>query len=159
MSTPDIPMAVNVQENEISGNLNSSMLLNFLMGKSPLLHTYVDQVFTLWYMEEPYTFTVSSSIDLKRKMSRMCSTVSKKPMNLNRCIVLAAISALYFLYFLDFIMEWYDLDWVVVINGDTRESIFLATMGDGLQWTLALSIFLQNSLLIISDGLLVGQHC
>ncbi|PPQ95064.1 hypothetical protein CVT25_002015 [Psilocybe cyanescens] len=31
MSTPDIPVPVNVQENEISGNLNGSMLLNFLM--------------------------------------------------------------------------------------------------------------------------------
>ncbi|PPQ83556.1 LOW QUALITY PROTEIN: hypothetical protein CVT25_006792 [Psilocybe cyanescens] len=81
--------------------------------------------------------------------------ISKKPANLNHCIVLSAISVLYILCFLDFIVEWYYLDWEVVITGDTRESIFLATVGNGLEWAFVLSGFLENFLLIISDGLLV----
>ncbi|PPQ83551.1 hypothetical protein CVT25_006865, partial [Psilocybe cyanescens] len=82
---------------------------------------------------------------------------SKKPANLNRRIVLSAISVLYLLCFLDFIVEWYYLDWEVVITGDTRESIFLATVGNGLEWAFVLSGFLENFLLIISDGLLVWR--
>ncbi|PPQ90614.1 hypothetical protein CVT25_006684 [Psilocybe cyanescens] len=113
MSTPDIPIPVNVQENEISTGLNNSMLFNFLMEPQ----TYVSQAFTLWYMEEQCTFTVGSSINLGKKLS-------KKPANLNRLIVLSAISVLYLLCLLEFIVQWYYLDWVVVIAGDTQESIF-----------------------------------
>ncbi|PPQ92897.1 hypothetical protein CVT25_010452 [Psilocybe cyanescens] len=114
MSTPDIPFPVNVQENQIRANLNSSMLLNFLM-------------------------------------------VSKKPVNSNHCIVLSAISVLYCLCFLYFAVQWYYLDWVLVVNGDTRESIFLATVVDGLDWIWVLCGFLANSMFIISDGLLIWR--
>ncbi|PPQ74132.1 hypothetical protein CVT25_003590 [Psilocybe cyanescens] len=69
----------------------------------------------------------------------------------------ALISVLYLLCFLYFITEWYYLDWVVVINGHTRESIFWVTVGNGLQWVFVLNDFLQNSLLIISDGLLIWR--
>ncbi|PPQ91334.1 hypothetical protein CVT25_003767 [Psilocybe cyanescens] len=127
MSTPDIPYPVNVQENEISANLNSSMLLNFLMG-----------IYTMVYGGTMYLY------------------LFKKPANLNRLIVLSAISVLYILCSLFFIVQWYYLDWVVVVNGDTRESIFWATE-DGVEWTWILGIFLQNSMLIISDGLLIWR--
>ncbi|PPQ92899.1 hypothetical protein CVT25_010454 [Psilocybe cyanescens] len=128
MSTPDVPFSINVQENEISGNLNSSMLFNFLMG-----------IYTMVYGGTMYLY------------------LSKKPTNSNRHIILSAISLLYLLCLLDFVVEWYYLNWTIVITGDTRESIFLATVGGGLPWTWILSDFLQNSLLIISDGLLIWR--
>ncbi|PPQ87547.1 hypothetical protein CVT25_008472 [Psilocybe cyanescens] len=84
MSSPDIPIPLNVQENQISGNLNSSMLLNFLMG-------------------------------------------------------------------------WYFLDWVVVINGDTRESIFSGGLGESPQWIWVLSDFLVTSSFVVADGLLIWR--
>ncbi|PPQ93632.1 hypothetical protein CVT25_000818 [Psilocybe cyanescens] len=128
MSTPGIPFPVNVQENQISANLNSSMFLNFLMG-----------IYTMVYGGTMYLY------------------LSKKPANLNRLIVLSTISVLYLICFLYFIVQWYFLDWVVVVNGDTRESIFLSTVGDGLEWTWILNDFLQISMFIISDGLLIWR--
>ncbi|PPQ90612.1 hypothetical protein CVT25_006682 [Psilocybe cyanescens] len=86
----------------------------------------------------------------------MSPTVSKKPENFNRRIVISTISVLYLLCFFDFIVQWYYLTWTIVINGDTRESIFLGTV-DGPQWTSVLSAFLENSLLIVSDGLLIWR--
>ncbi|PPQ94507.1 hypothetical protein CVT25_014161 [Psilocybe cyanescens] len=61
----------------------------------------------------------------------MCPKVSNKPASLNRRIVISTISVLYLLCFFDCIVEWYYLDWVVVINGDTRESIFFGKCGGG----------------------------
>ncbi|PPQ94732.1 hypothetical protein CVT25_007697 [Psilocybe cyanescens] len=119
MSTPDIPIPVNIKDDEIGANLNSSMLLNFLMG-------------TMY----------------------LCLT--KKLVNSNRYVALSAISVLYLLCFLYFIVEWYYLDWAIVMNGDTRESIFLATE-DGLPWAWILSGFAENSLFIVSDGLLIWR--
>ncbi|PPQ94166.1 hypothetical protein CVT25_003751 [Psilocybe cyanescens] len=83
--------------------------------------------------------------------------LSKKPANSNHCIVHTAISMLYFLCFLNFIMDWYYINWTIVTNGNTRESMFLATVGDGLEWISILNNVLQNSLLIISDGLLIWR--
>ncbi|PPQ88043.1 hypothetical protein CVT25_000870 [Psilocybe cyanescens] len=83
--------------------------------------------------------------------------LSKKPANLNRRIVLSAISVLYFLCFLEFIIDWYYINWTIVTNGNTRESIFWGTVGYGLEWIWVLNDFLQNSLLIISDGLLIWR--
>ncbi|PPQ81461.1 hypothetical protein CVT25_013364 [Psilocybe cyanescens] len=114
MSTPDIPIPVNVQENEISASLNASMLFNFIM-------------------------------------------VSKKPANINRHIIIWTITALYLLCFLNLIVEWYLLNWTIVISGDTREAIFVGTVGDGLQWAFILNNILQNSLFIVSDGLLIWR--
>ncbi|PPQ82444.1 hypothetical protein CVT25_007242, partial [Psilocybe cyanescens] len=80
-----------------------------------------------------------------------------KPANLNCRIVLSAISVLYFLCFSEFIIDWYYINWTIVTNGNMRESIFLGTVGYGLEWTWVLNDFLQNSLLIISDGLLIWR--
>ncbi|PPQ80969.1 hypothetical protein CVT25_014718 [Psilocybe cyanescens] len=85
----------------------------------------------------------------------MSPKVSKKPTSLNRRIVISTISVLYLLCFADFIVEWYYLDWVVVINGDTRESIFWGSVGEGPQWIFVLNDFLQISSFIVADGLLV----
>ncbi|PPQ95691.1 hypothetical protein CVT25_000788 [Psilocybe cyanescens] len=128
MSTPDIPIPVNVQENEISGNLNSSMLLNFLMG-----------IYTMVYGGTMYIY------------------LSKKPANSNRCIILSAVSVMYFLCLLDFIIQWYYIDWTIVTNGNTRESIFWVTVEDSLEWISILNDFLQNFVFIISDGLLIWR--
>ncbi|PPQ81329.1 hypothetical protein CVT25_015085 [Psilocybe cyanescens] len=99
------------EESNISSNLNSSMLFNFLM-------------------------------------------VSKKSANMNRRIILSAISVLYLLCFFNFIFQWYILDWSVVINGDTRKSVFIATV-EGPHWAFVLTVFLVYSLFIVSDGLLI----
>ncbi|PPQ90918.1 hypothetical protein CVT25_007845 [Psilocybe cyanescens] len=127
MFTPDIPIPVNVQEGTISANLNSSMLFNFLMG-----------IYTMVYGGTMYLY------------------LSKKPANPNRRVVLSAISVLYLLCFLNFIVEWYYLDWTTVTTGDTRQSIFLETV-DGIQWIWILNLFLENFLFIISDGLLIWR--
>ncbi|PPQ94135.1 hypothetical protein CVT25_007891 [Psilocybe cyanescens] len=128
MSTPEIPIPVNVQETQINANLNSSMLLNFLMG-----------IYTMVYGATIYIY------------------LSKKPENFNRRIIIPTISALYLLCFFNLIVQWYYLTWIIVVNGDSRESIFLGTV-DGLQWIAVLTDLLENSLLIISDGLLVDME-
>ncbi|PPQ90924.1 hypothetical protein CVT25_007851 [Psilocybe cyanescens] len=64
----------------------------------------------------------------------MYISLSKKPANLNHRIVLSAISMLYFLCFLEFIIDWYYINWTIVTNGNTRESIFLGIVGDGHEW-------------------------
>ncbi|PPQ84812.1 hypothetical protein CVT25_015158 [Psilocybe cyanescens] len=127
MSKPDTPIPVNAKVNVIGASLNTSMLFNFLMG-----------IYTMVYGGTMYLY------------------LSKKPANSKRHIVLSAISVLYLLCFLDFIVQWYYLDWVVVINGDTRESIFSGTV-NGLQWISVLSTILASSLLIVSDSLLIWR--
>ncbi|PPQ85904.1 hypothetical protein CVT25_014750 [Psilocybe cyanescens] len=52
----------------------------------------------------------------------------------NHRIVLSPMSLLYLLCFSEFIVQWYFLNWVIVSNGDTRESIFLETVGGGPPW-------------------------
>lgn len=79
-----------------------------------------------------------------------------KPANANGRIVLSLISALYVLCLADFAVNWYFLDWVVVTNGDTRDSIFLATVG-GVQWLFILNNILYYCLFMIADGLLVSN--
>ncbi|PPQ82850.1 hypothetical protein CVT25_009221 [Psilocybe cyanescens] len=102
---------------------------------------FIDQEYTLWSTPEPCGFTV----------------VSKKAENTNRRIVLSVISVLYLICFSDFIFQWYFLDWFVVVNGDTRESIFFGTLGGGPAWMGVLNTFLFYSLLIVSDGLLIWR--
>ncbi|PPQ80388.1 hypothetical protein CVT25_001705 [Psilocybe cyanescens] len=127
MSVVDPSFPIVVEERYISANLNSSMLFNFLMG-----------IYTMIYGGVMYIY------------------LSRKPANTNHRIVLSAISVLYFLSFLNFVNEWYYLDWTFAINGATRESIFIATGGDGSKWSWVFSNLLIYSLFIISDGLLVG---
>lgn len=80
---------------------------------------------------------------------------SKKSANTNCCVVLMAISVLYLLSFIDFIVEWYFLDWVIVVNGDTRNSMFWSSLG-GPTWIIVFDNVVFNSSFVVSDGLLVS---
>ncbi|PPQ81330.1 LOW QUALITY PROTEIN: hypothetical protein CVT25_015086 [Psilocybe cyanescens] len=132
------------EEREISSNLNSSMLFNFLM-----VFIFADT--TIHHHEFTH---LHNGIRWDDVYSTMSHTVSKKSANMNRRIILSAISILYLICFSNFITQWYILDLSVVINGDTRQSIFIATEF-GPVWIFVLTVFLLYSLLIVSDGLLV----
>lgn len=81
--------------------------------------------------------------------------VTKKPTSVNRRVVLIAISALYLLAIVNLILEWYFVNWSLVVNGDTRESIFWSSLR-GPSWFGSLYSFLLDASLVVSDGLLVG---
>ncbi|PPQ95158.1 hypothetical protein CVT25_013303 [Psilocybe cyanescens] len=84
--------------------------------------------------------------------------VSKKSANVNRRIVLSAISLLYVLCFSQLLVQWYSLHWTFVTNGSTRETIFLGTVGEDPQWIFVLSSLLLYSLVLVPDGLLVDME-
>ncbi|PPQ90323.1 hypothetical protein CVT25_007725 [Psilocybe cyanescens] len=107
MSTPDIPISVDVQRGIIDASINASMLLNFLMG-----------IYTMVYAGTVYLY------------------ISKKAAH--------------------FIVQWYFLDLTVVVDGDTRESIFFGTLLVP-QWISELSDLLFYSTLMVSDGLLIWR--
>ncbi|PPQ85449.1 hypothetical protein CVT25_006286 [Psilocybe cyanescens] len=83
--------------------------------------------------------------------------MSKKPASVNRRIVLSAISTLHLLCLSQFILEWYSIDMNVVVNGDTRETIFVSTMEGGPPWAWVFSVFLTYSSIVVSDGLLIWR--
>ncbi|PPQ95162.1 hypothetical protein CVT25_013307 [Psilocybe cyanescens] len=70
--------------------------------------------------------------------------MSKKPANVNRRVVLSAISALYLLCLSQFIEQWCSIDLDVVINGDTRETIYVSTVEGGPPWVWISCIVLIN---------------
>lgn len=72
-------------------------------------------------------------------------------------MVLTTISVLYLLSFVDFIFQWYFLDWAFVANGDTRDSIFGASLGGPL-WLQAIDQLIQNASIVVADVLLVGLY-
>ncbi|PPQ85447.1 hypothetical protein CVT25_006284 [Psilocybe cyanescens] len=76
---------------------------------------------------------------------------------MNRRVVLSAISALYLLCLSEFIMQWHSIDLDVVVNGDTRETIFVSTMEGGPPWAWVFSVFLFYSSFVVSDGLLIWR--
>lgn len=84
-------------------------------------------------------------------------TVSRRSSNANRRVVSITISVLYLFGFVNFILQWYILDWDVVRNGDTRDSVYWASI-EGQSWFSLVGAFLPDSSLLISDGLLVGLH-
>lgn len=95
------------------------------------------------------------SLILNRQKWMTWFPVSRKPSSWSRCVVLTAISVLYMLCFLEFIFQWYFLDWCIVFNGETRDSMFWTSVSGPL-WLITINEFLQNFAFIISDGLLVG---
>ncbi|PPQ72177.1 LOW QUALITY PROTEIN: hypothetical protein CVT25_008818 [Psilocybe cyanescens] len=139
MSTTDIPIPVNVQDGIIRANLNSSMLLNVLMALQA--HVHWSGIYSLVYAGTMYLY--------------VSKKISHSP---NHRIVLSAMSLLYLLCFSEFVVQWYFLNWAIVSNGDTRESIFLETVGGGPPWIFVLDDFLFFAALIVSDGLLVGNY-
>lgn len=83
--------------------------------------------------------------------------VSKRSANLNRRIILSAISLLYLLALGDFIIEWYYLNLAVVTNGDTRKSIFISTLEGGSPWIFILDDCFYYGVFLVSDMLLVSK--
>ncbi|PPQ79586.1 hypothetical protein CVT25_003467 [Psilocybe cyanescens] len=128
MSTPEVSIPVDVEKDIIGANLNSSMLLNFLMG-----------VYTMVYAGTMYLY-------LSKKAG---SSISRT--------VLSAISVLYLLCVSEFVIQWFFLDLTIVDNGDTRESIFFQTLGGSPDWIILLSDFQFYSALMVSDGLLIWR--
>ncbi|PPQ91386.1 hypothetical protein CVT25_004153 [Psilocybe cyanescens] len=116
-----------VEKRIISANLNGSGLQIFLMA-----------VYTVVYGTTMYLY------------------LSKTSANSNRRIVLSAISVLYLLVFLQTLAQWYSLYWIVVTNGKTQQSIFLATL-EQPRWIEVLSDFGINSSFIVADGLLIWR--
>uniref|UniRef100_A0A8H7XVV4 Uncharacterized protein n=1 Tax=Psilocybe cubensis TaxID=181762 RepID=A0A8H7XVV4_PSICU len=72
-------------------------------------------------------------------------------------IVISAISVLYFLCFLDCLLQWYFLNFLIVSNGDTRESIFNWIIVGGKRWMWVLNNFLFYCLFVVSDVLLIWR--
>ncbi|KAH9480014.1 hypothetical protein JR316_0006611 [Psilocybe cubensis] len=120
--------SVSVQESIISANINSSILLTLLMG-----------VYTMVYGGTVYVY------------------LNEKPLNTSRRVVLSAISALYILAVLDFVLEWYFLNVTLMVHGDTREDIFRATLMDVPLWLAIIFECIQDFMLVISDGLLIWR--
>lgn len=75
-----------------------------------------------------------------------------------RVIVVTAMTALYFLSLAMLGVNWYFLSTVVVNNGDSRNSIFMAftkTPGRGSGWVNETKLFLGNIAFPVCDGLSV----
>lgn len=81
--------------------------------------------------------------------------MSKETANLNRRVILSAISALYTLCLAVFIIQWYFLNLSIVVDGDTRASIFDSTLEGGPVWISVLYQSLAFAVFIVSDALLV----
>ncbi|PPQ83689.1 hypothetical protein CVT25_006146 [Psilocybe cyanescens] len=142
MSTSSFPNSVTVQEGVISSTLNGSLLFNFLIGAFHTCHFInivnlcTSGVYTMVYIQTMYRY------------------LHKQIANINRRIVLAAISTLYLLALSNPVLQWYLLNLQIVLNGGTRESIFIVTLEGGPRGLLALNAFLFYSSFIVSDGLL-----
>lgn len=74
---------------------------------------------------------------------------------MSRHIILSTIAMLYLFCFCNFILQWRFLDWSVLVNGADRNSIFQSTVVPP-QIVELLSTFFVDSLIVASDGLLVG---
>ncbi|PPQ74317.1 hypothetical protein CVT25_000710, partial [Psilocybe cyanescens] len=117
-----------IQQSVIGASLNLSMFLNFIMG-----------IYTMMYIGTMYLY------------------FSRKPANTHRCGILYSISMLYLLCMIVFVIQWYYLDFAIVINGDTKESIFNATIEGGPVWIFVFFQFFFYSVFIVSDELLIWQ--
>lgn len=117
----------------------------------------MSQAYTPWYTLEPCIFVVRSIFVLVSYGPMLFLTASKMVVSVNRRILLWSISALYFVCFTEFIIQWYTLDLEIVTNGSTRESIFISIVDGGSRWIRVFMDFLRYSCLMLSDGLLVGS--
>ncbi|PPQ80734.1 hypothetical protein CVT25_001854 [Psilocybe cyanescens] len=144
MSTTPPILPISLQESIVSDNLNCTILLSFLMG-----------LYTMVYAGTMYLYRMSSCIQIVA-VNADRAAVSQKATNSNHYVVLPTISMLYLLSMSTFIIQWYTLDWAVVINGDTRLSMFLSTLAGGPAWTFVVTDVLFYSVIIVSDGLLVS---
>lgn len=108
-------------------------------------------------MAERYTFTVCSSIPNVGPKIITSLSGSKNPSNQNRRVVLTTISVLYVFAFVNFILQWYLLNWSYITNGETRDTMFRAILLSPSR-VEAIIEFLEDFLLVVSDGLLVCNH-
>ncbi|KDR71346.1 hypothetical protein GALMADRAFT_144032 [Galerina marginata CBS 339.88] len=70
-----------------------------------------------------------------------------------RRTVISSITLLYFLDIIMFGIQWYALEWVFVLNGETRESSFIA-IGTPPGWALLLATIGSCYMVVIADGLM-----
>ncbi|KAH9475588.1 hypothetical protein JR316_0012705 [Psilocybe cubensis] len=77
--------------------------------------------------------------------------------NLNSSLLLNFLMALYLLSLSNFMVTWYFTDWAFVLHGQTRESIFVNTLENVPTWIVVVEDLFTNSLLVISDGLLIWR--
>uniref|UniRef100_A0A8H7XXB6 Uncharacterized protein n=1 Tax=Psilocybe cubensis TaxID=181762 RepID=A0A8H7XXB6_PSICU len=129
MSIPDITFPAKVENYTIGGELNSSVLQNCMMG-----------IYTMVYGVTMYVCT-----------SRLASR--KGP---GSWTVLTAISALYWINFLNFIVDWYLLYLSFIRSASTKASIF-SSMLDIPKALDVLTSMIEPFLIGISDGLLIWR--
>lgn len=55
-----------------------------------------------------------------------------------------------------FVIEWYYLDLAIIVDGNSRGSIFDSTLNGGPLWVFILHQILFFGVFIVSDGLLVS---
>ncbi|PPQ80731.1 hypothetical protein CVT25_001851 [Psilocybe cyanescens] len=129
MSVPveDLP-SLSRQISTISANLNSSMALNFLMG-----------IYTMVYAGTMYLY------------------LSRKGAHAHRRVVISAITVLYLISFFIFVLEWFFLEFSFVTNGDSRVTIFVASVEGGPFWAFVILEILTFALFVISDALLIWR--
>lgn len=109
-------------------------------------------IYTMVYGGTVYIYSTCSHSQFEKIFTEFA--VTKKPANTNRRMVLIAISVLYMLSFVYFIFEWYFVDWSLVVNGESRDSMFWSTLGAPI-WCDGFESFLFDASLVVSDGLLV----
>ncbi|KAH9478963.1 hypothetical protein JR316_0009426 [Psilocybe cubensis] len=127
MSQPSLIELVKVENYALSSILNASMLYNFLMG-----------IYTIVYAGTLYVY------------------LSKRSSSTGRWIVLTCISALYVFSVVNFILHWTFLSRVFIAHGDTKTSIFLASLVNPA-WFDITDELCQGLPLVISDALLTWR--
>ncbi|KAH9474203.1 hypothetical protein JR316_0008606 [Psilocybe cubensis] len=65
-------------------------------------------------------------------------------------------SSMTFNLLMDFSLQWYYLNWSIVVNGSTRNSIFVASLSSPT-WLHIFNEFLFNLLFVVSDALLIWR--
>ncbi|PPQ93053.1 hypothetical protein CVT25_011929 [Psilocybe cyanescens] len=118
---------VSVQISVVSNQVNSIMTQSFLMG-----------FYSMVYFSTLYLY------------------LSKRGPKTQRRIIVIAISMLYVMCALIFSMNWYSLNWAIVDNGETRESMFIGSV-QAPTWTFITYVILQFSLPIVADSLLIWR--
>ncbi|PPQ95161.1 hypothetical protein CVT25_013306 [Psilocybe cyanescens] len=120
-------------------------------------------------MPEPHTSVsvhvqeviISASLNVSMLFNFLM--VSKKPASVNRRFVLSAISALHLLCLSQFIVQWYFIDLDIVINGDTRETIYVSTVEGGPNWVWiwrCYHVWGQSSrIILVPVALFVAESC
>ncbi|KAH9482058.1 hypothetical protein JR316_0004153 [Psilocybe cubensis] len=114
----------------LSASLNAAMLLNFLIG-----------IYMMVYGGTVYLY---------------CSRKPSKNHLNRRPVLLTLMSVPFTLAFVDFVLQWYLLNWSFVTQGATRETIFEAIVLSP-KAVAAVIEFVQGFLLVLSSMLLIWR--